>query len=128
MIVLDASVAVDFLLRGQNRRPQLDMLRREDIHAPYLADVEVLHSLRRQSFLNSVEPERLEEMVSNLAGWKITFHPHRPYLKRVWSLRHRCTAYDAFYVALAEALGCPLLTADGHLARAVQGIIPVELV
>lgn len=36
----------------------------------------------------------------------------------MWELRGNLTAYDAAYVAAAEAYECPLLTTDGRLARA----------
>jgi predicted nucleic acid-binding protein len=42
----------------------------------------------------------------------------RRLLPRVWQLRGNLTAYDASYIALAEALDCPLLTADRRLAGA----------
>jgi len=128
MIVMDAAAAVEFLLHGAEAHPRRHWFQRQDFHAPYLADIETMHALRRHSLHRTMAAERLDEMVAILASWKITFHAHRPYLGRVWGLRHRCTAYDALYVALAEALDCPLLTADRRLAHAVEGLIPVEIV
>ena len=56
-------------------------------------------------------------------GWcldlPITLHPAEPFLHRMWELRHNVTPYDAWYVALAEALDAPLLTTDARLARSI---------
>jgi predicted nucleic acid-binding protein len=45
-------------------------------------------------------------------------HPHYPYLDRICDLRHNFSAYDAYYIALAEALGATLLTRDKALVSA----------
>jgi len=55
-------------------------------------------------------------------------HGHEPYLGRVWQLRHNVTAYDAVYVALAEALGVPLLTCDARLGRAPLTDVTIEVI
>ena len=61
------------------------------------------------------------------AGWTalnvwrrlgILRHPVFPLLERVWALRDNVSAFDASYIALAEALDCDLLTADARLSRA----------
>jgi predicted nucleic acid-binding protein len=49
-------------------------------------------------------------------------------LPRVWELRDNLSAYDATYVALAEALGCPLLTGDARLAAATGPNCPTMVV
>ncbi|HET8539371.1 MAG TPA: PIN domain-containing protein [Anaeromyxobacter sp.] len=48
-------------------------------------------------------------------------------LRRAWELRASITAYDAMYVALAEALRAPLLTRDGRLARSHGHRARIEL-
>ena len=53
---------------------------------------------------------------------------HTPLLNRIWELRHNLTAHDAAYVALAEALGVPLVTGDRRLAQASGVRCPIELV
>jgi len=55
-------------------------------------------------------------------------HPHRPFLPRVWQLRHNLTSYDAVYVALAELLNAPLLTRDRKLGTASGHSARIELV
>lgn len=57
-------------------------------------------------------------VLTDLSALRLVRHPHYPYLSRIWELRSNLTAYDAAYVALAEALGAPLLTLDGRMARA----------
>lgn len=115
MIVLDASAAVSALLNdGQARR----LLATETINTPHLIDAEVVSALRRQ-----VAGRRLAELEarSALAVWGqlgLLRYVASPLLDRVWELRQNVTAYDAMYVALAENLGCALVTADARLAGA----------
>jgi predicted nucleic acid-binding protein len=54
-------------------------------------------------------------------------HAHRALLDRVWDLRGRITAYDAAYVALAEALACPLATCDGPMSRTAGHVATIEI-
>lgn len=54
-------------------------------------------------------------------------YPHEPLLERAWQMRGNATAYDAVYVALAEALGAALITGDSRLAKAVAKRVRVEL-
>jgi predicted nucleic acid-binding protein len=121
VIVLDASAAVDLVL---NRRPRaewvVDWLGRADgeIHCPGVLDVEAASALRRLALRGEVSGERGFEALRALAELDIERHPEVPFLGRIWSLRHALTAFDAAYVALAEALGAPLVTTDGALARA----------
>ncbi len=115
MIVVDASAAVSGLLNdGQARRA----LGAEQIHMPHLIDSEVASALRRRV---------LAGQVSERDGWAALDvwrrlaairYPAHGLLERVWQLRTNLSAYDAGYVALAEALDCSLLTADARLSRA----------
>ncbi|MCP9926374.1 type II toxin-antitoxin system VapC family toxin [Cyanobium sp. CH-040] len=123
MIVVDASAVVDALLHaGPARR----LLREETLVAPHLLDVEVASVLRRLD-LRRVLPGDLP--VDPLAVYRrlgIRRFPHAPLLGRVWQLRPNLSAYDATYVALAEALGCALLTADRRLAAAPGPRCPIQ--
>lgn len=115
MIVVDASAAVSGLLNdGQARRT----LGEEQVHVPHLIDLEVASALRRRV---------LADQISDQVGWSaldtwrrvaVTRYPMHALLARVWELRANLSAYDAGYVALAEALGCALVTADARLSRA----------
>ena len=121
MIVVDASVVVDFLL---GREQALEALERElagrehePLHAPDLIEPETLNALRRLSRAGEVTDRRAGEAVRDLASLRLVRYPHAPLRARVWALRATLTAYDATYLALAEALAEPLLvTADAGLA------------
>jgi predicted nucleic acid-binding protein len=63
-----------------------------------------------------------------MAAFPLTRYPHRGLLPRVWALRDNLTAYDAVYVALAEALDAPLVTRDRRLAAGPGHQAVVEVV
>lgn len=88
------------------------------LHVPHLADVEVAQVLRRYVREGDLEAEAGRAGLEILSLLDLERHSHEPLLERVWALRANLTAYDAVYVALAEALGSRLLTCDRRLARA----------
>jgi predicted nucleic acid-binding protein len=97
------------------------------LHAPHLLDVEVAQVLRRYASLGEIDEHRGNEAVSDLLDFPIRRYPHDFLLPRAWSLRANFTAYDAVYVALAEALNARLLTRDRRLAAAVGRHVEVQL-
>ncbi len=131
MIVLDASVVADFVL---DRPPHAETIRRRiqreatALAAPHLVDVEVASALRRNVRWGRVTEERARAALALLVALPIQRHPHGPHLARAFDLRHHATAYDATYLALAEALGAPLLTRDAALARVPGHRAAVEVV
>lgn len=66
--------------------------------------------------------------MEDLADFPLTRYPHDLFLLRIWELRHNVTAYDAAYIALAEALDAPLLTRDAKLASAAGHHANIEFV
>lgn len=115
MIVLDASAAVLALLNdGDARRSVM----REAVAVPHLVDAEVAHALRAQVQRGRVGMRDAEVALARWARLGLRRFPVVGLLPRVWQLRENLTAYDASYVALAESLGCALVTADARLARA----------
>lgn len=120
MIVVDASALVSDLL---DISPGSDAVRGlddgETLGAPEILIAEVLGSVRRLEHLGDVSRHRAQGAVTDLLDLEIELYPHRPLALRAFELRANVTASDALYVALAEALGVPLLTIDGRLARAV---------
>jgi predicted nucleic acid-binding protein len=120
MIVVDASVGVDLLLGTEIGRQVMARTRgpRVTLHAPALLDVEVTQALRRLAAAGTVSGARAALALEDLDAWDVQRHDHRPLLKRIWALRDNLAAYDAAYVALAEALDARLLTRDRRLARA----------
>ena len=99
----------------------------ESVHVPHLLDVEVLNVLRRQTLRGILARERGATALQDLENIKMTRYPHAPLLRRIWDLRGNVTAYDAAYVALAEALDAPLVTRDTRLAQALGNRATVEL-
>ena len=128
MIVVDASVVVEVLLRTAAGRSVEGRLfdPGASLHAPHLLDVEVAQVVRRYCASGDLTAGRGAEAVADLADLPITRHEHVLLLPRIWQLRQNLTAYDAAYVALADALGATLLTRDGKLARGA-GRTRVEL-
>ncbi len=125
MIVADASAVVAALL---NDGPARQSLSSQPIHAPHLVDGEVLSVLGRLNLAGRLDPHLAEAMVETLAHLGIRRHGCTALLARIWGLRDNLTAYDATHVALAEALGCPLLSADRRLAGAAGPQCAIHLV
>jgi predicted nucleic acid-binding protein len=90
----------------------------DDLYAPDLFISEVLNRLRHDCRSGQLSEGRALAAVHALKDADIEFLPVWPYAERIWELRHNVTSYDAAYVAIAEDLGCPLLTRDLRLARA----------
>lgn len=129
MIVVDASVVVEILLRtdrGKHAEGHL-LGGRATLHAPHLLDLEVASVLRRHNAADELEAGRGRGAMADLADLPINRYPHGLLMARVWELRANLTAYDAAYVALAEALEAPLLTCDQRLARAPGHSARVEI-
>ncbi len=120
MIVLDASALLELLL-GTPAAPAVS--RRISaaggtLHAPHLLDIEIAQVLRRYVRSGQISPERGAEAIEDLADFPIRRYPHAVLLPRIWELWHNVTAYDAAYLALAEAMDAPLLTRDKALKTA----------
>jgi len=128
LIVVDASAVLEVLLQT----PAAPRLTRrifapgETLHAPHLIDVEVAQVVRRYERSGALTPIRGAEALADLADLPLHRYPHNVLLPRIWQLRHNLTAYDAVYLALAEALRAPLLTRDRALASA-GGRVKVEV-
>jgi len=127
MIVVDASVAFEVVLRTPLGLRAAERLADEDLHVPHLVDVEIASAIRRQFLAGELGMDAAEEALQNLMEWPLIRHAHTPLLPRIWALRHGISAYDAFYVALAETLGVPLLTCDARLAHAHGHSAKIEL-
>ena len=130
MIVLDASAALDLLMRG----PAALMIaarvfaRGESVHAPHLIDLEITQGLRRLVLAGIMTLERADLALETWRTLPVRRWGHQALLHRVWALRGTLTAYDAAYVALAETLGAALVTTDGKIARASGHGARVEVV
>lgn len=127
MIVVDASVVVDALVNGERARATRVRLSDEELFAPDILDVEVASALRGLWLTGRLDDPRLDRAVDDLARLRVERHPSAMLVRR--SLHHRAnlTTYDATYVALAEALGCSLVTSDRRIAAAPRLRCAVEV-
>ncbi len=98
------------------------------LHAPHVLDLEVAQVLRRYERAGELREGRVREALEDLAAFRIQRYPHHLFLQRIWALRAKATAYDACYLALAEALDAPLLTRDRRLAEVPGHVGRVEVV
>ncbi len=117
MIVLDSSATVHLfanLARADWVRGQLQL---ESIHAPSLLDVEVANALRGLVARGELAQTDARRALDDYSDVALRRYPHTFLLGRIWQLRTHVTAYDAAYIALAEALDAPLVTTDLRLAR-----------
>jgi predicted nucleic acid-binding protein len=126
LAVVDSSAVVEVLLR----RPRAAVLRTrlldEALDAPHLLDLEVAQTVRRYWLAGELDDARASDAIRQHLDLSITRYPHDLFLERVWELRFNFTAYDAVYVALAEALRTTLITVDLRLAKAATRFVDVE--
>jgi predicted nucleic acid-binding protein len=97
------------------------------LHVPHLFDLEVTQTLRRYVLASEVSDERGFAALADLPTMRLVRYPPMPLAGRMWQLKENLTVYDAAYVALAEALEAPLLTADERLDKAPGMRAEVEL-
>jgi len=117
-VVVDASAIVELLLRTQKgqRLERRLLAAGRMLNAPHLIDVEVAQVMRRYVRLGDIDQARARVNLDLLAALPLQRHAHGFLMNRAWELRDNFTAYDAMYLALAEALGLPLVTCDAKLA------------
>lgn len=129
MIVVDASAILDVLLQTSAAAAIIQRIFREGEtwHAPHLLDLEVAQVLRRFVAADEIEATRALVALEDLQVMPLARYPHIPLLSRIWELRAKVTAYDATYLALAEALACPLVTRDRRLTSTPSSAV-VEVV
>jgi predicted nucleic acid-binding protein len=128
MLVVDTSAVLEVLVASDPPPGLLDRLASDgDLQAPHLIDVEFLHGLRRLCASGALGEDRAADARTDFRDLSLVRYPHEPLADRTWELRHNLTAYDATFVALAEALGAPLVTCDGKLAAAPGHDARVEL-
>jgi predicted nucleic acid-binding protein len=128
VLVVDTSAVLQALVPREPQPELLDRLASDrDLQAPHLIDVEFLHGLRRLCAGGELSEDRAADARSDFRDLSLVRFPHQLLADRMWELRHNLTAYDAAFVALAEALGIPLVTCDGRLASAPGHKARVEL-
>ncbi len=119
MLVVDASVLAPVVAdAGSDGQRFRERLRGDTLIGPDLLRIEVASVLRKHAGNGNLTAQQADAAIDDLLAFPITVYPTAPLLRRVWELRPNVTAYDACYVALAEATGVPLFTADRRLANA----------
>jgi len=128
LIVLDTSAAITCLtgVEVDQALPQR-VAASGSVHVPHLIDAEVLAALRGLVLGNKLTEDRATYARRDFADLSLVRYPIVGLADRVWALRHSMTAYDGCFVALAEALGCPLITCDAQLAGASGHQAEIEL-
>lgn len=120
MIVVDASVLANVVgddgVDGRRARGEVRVA--ADMAAPDLVDVETVAILRQRWIAGTISENRFASAIRDLEAIDMDRYPSLPFMRRAFELRANVTAYDATYVALAEILGCELLTGDRGLANA----------
>jgi len=124
MLVIDASALVEALLVAG---PARERLASTNLQAPELIDAQLLSVLRRLVLADKLQEGHALQALATAQRLGLRRHPSRSLWPRAWELRTNLSAYDALYVALAERLDAPLLTADARLARAPGLRCPVEV-
>lgn len=116
--VIDASAAVEYLVRTQLGLKVAEVIEGALLIAPQLLDVEVMSVLRNAVLGKRLEEQRALTALQDLRAWPLDRISHSRLIGQAWQHRHNVTAYDAFYVAAARIYDAPLLTTDGPLSRA----------
>jgi len=129
VIVIDASVLANAIGDDgdDGRRARAELHRADGLSAPDLVDVETVAVLRKRWLARTLSERRFAAALDDLADIGIDRYPTLPLMRRAFELRANVTAYDAAYVALAEGLGCDLLTADARLAKATGPLCAIKL-
>lgn len=129
MIVVDASVLANVVgdsgADGSTARSALASAGQAAI--PDLASVETVAVLRKRWLMGAISDTRFAVAIEDLTDLPLARFPTMPLMRRAFELRHNLTVYDASYVALAEAIGCELLTGHARLAKAPGITCPVRI-
>lgn len=118
-LVVDASCVVSALIdAGPEGHWAEAELASHALAAPHLMLVEAANILRRAARSGEISDDLASLAHDDLLALRVELFPYHSLAPRIWELRANTTAYDACYVALAEALAAPLATVDRRLARA----------
>lgn len=128
MIVVDSAAVIDALTAVAGTDELRAYMATEDLHAPSLVDFEIVSALRGLMLGGHVSATRAQDLLTDFDDLPIQRWPSADALRRrAFQLRDNVSAYDAAYVALAEALGCPLLTRDARLGRSSGHSVRIEV-
>lgn len=118
-LVVDASLVVAALVDGGPTGGWADaLLTTDQLAAPHLMPAEAANILRRAALGGAISADTASLAHADLLALRVDLFPYEPFAARVWELRENVTAYDAWYVALAERLSARLATLDTSLSFA----------
>lgn len=118
-LVVDASVVVAALVdSGPDGQWAERLLESDHLAAPHLMPAEVANILRRVSQAGHISTDTASLAYADLVSLAIEFYPYEPFAPRIWELRDNVTAYDGWYIAIAESLDTRLATLDRRLVGA----------
>ena len=118
-LIIDASMVVSALVdSGRDGRWAEALLVSDSLAAPHLLSAEASNILRRSALAGAISPEQASLAHADLLDLRVELFPYAPFASRIWELRENVTCYDAWYVAVAEALSAPLATLDIRLTKA----------
>ena len=118
-LVVDASMLVAALVdSGADGRWAESLLASDSLAAPHLIMAEAANILRRSAVIGAISVEQASLAHADLLDLRVELFPYAPFAPRIWELRENVTCYDAWYVAIAEALNASLATLDVRLAKA----------
>ena len=120
-LVADASAVID-VLAGSPRAGaiRVELAAVGELDVPEHFHVEAIAALRGMLRRGELSPERADRALDLLLELRVVRHPVAPLARDVWALRETLTAYDAAYLALAQAIHAPVLTTDQGLAAAAR--------
>jgi predicted nucleic acid-binding protein len=118
VVVLDASVLVDVLLVPTRGEHLAGLVGNRVVAAPAHVDAEVASALARLYRNGDLSVDQVTARLTLVEAMALQRHLLAPLLAEAWRLRDNVSVLDAFYVALAQALGTTALTTDGRLSRA----------
>lgn len=125
-VVADSSALVASVVdHGSDTRWVDATFAEDDLACPELALAEASNVLRRMELAGQLSHAEAIAAYAELFDIDIVLYPFTPFAARIWELRNNLTIYDAWYVALAEALDCPLVTLDRRLSRAPGPTCPI---
>jgi len=118
-VVVDSSVLIAALVDSGSEGAWAEgVIASGALHAPELIWVEATNVLRRLERAKHITTPEANAAYDDLMRLNLELFSFDPFAERIWELRHTITSYDAWYVALAEALRLPLATLDRKLAKA----------
>jgi predicted nucleic acid-binding protein len=128
MLVVDAACVVAALVdSGPDGAWADEILSADTLAAPHLMPAEAANILRRAIMSGEISADTASMAHADLLALRVELFPYAPFAPRVWELRDNLTAYDAWYVAVAEELGAALATLDARLSRATGPRCPFQI-